>query len=130
MTACYELKLIRVPITDLELVVPPRIYDPYDGALSGIQYAAEFRRPEASDQCPICTVVGPHAHDVEEIDRLEEMIAFLKSKFGITTNLETERKTPLSQREALIGLAAGFMSETNHALFTDAAKALLAKHGR
>ena len=87
----------RWKLTPVKMVMtlhkPPVIYDAYSGVRAGIQYAAEYLE-QPSDQCPVCTLKGIHSHAVGDIQRLNEMSEYLKSKLGLDAAIQ-----PLDAKE-------------------------------
>jgi hypothetical protein len=61
------------------------------GVRGGIQFAPQMIEPP-SDKCPVCVLEGKHGHSVQDIKRLQEMITFLESKFGIVALPLEEKK--------------------------------------
>ncbi len=53
--------------------------------------------PRASAQCPVCTRGDVHAHTVEDLERLRQMVVYLESKLGAASRVPSE--SPPAQQD-------------------------------
>lgn len=77
--------LARRPLK-VRIVSGEPIIDPITGNRAGIQHGPKDEVEELwpSSKCPLCLLDDPHAHGIEELNRLRQMVAYLEQKLGVS----------------------------------------------